>query len=379
MTPREPQDGHVPQPVSSDAHLDLAALDRYLAGQASAEEDATVEAWAAADPAHAVQLAAFRGALAPAPVPPPLSATEASRVTASVLSRTHRGSALAASERAVVFPPHWPRVGESRTWTRMVGGIAAGLVLTAGAFAAGRLVSRRSSVQPFREFVSRAGSRTTVVLRDGTQLVLGPGTLLRVPADFGQSTRTVELDGKALFAVVHDARHPFAVRTARVTVRDVGTTFAVSAYTGDAEERVAVAEGQVAVGGAMLSAHDLASITATGAVAIRRGADLAPYFAWAQGRLVFDETPLRDVARDIERAFDLDIVLADSTLAGRPITAALDGGSADEVLDAVARAVDARYERSGRHVVIRQRLGAAGRSGPAARAPLETARADARE
>jgi ferric-dicitrate binding protein FerR (iron transport regulator) len=167
-----------------------------------------------------------------------------------------------------------------------------------------------------------------------------------------------------LFTVVHDARHPFVVRTARTTVRDVGTTFDVRAYAADANERVTVAEGEVAVAGVALHARDAASLDASGHVTVRRNVDVSAPMAWVQGRLVFEDTPLADAARMLARTYDLDMTIADSTLGTELVTASFAAGeSAGEVLRAVTLAVGAHYEQTGRKVVIRRGAVPAGHPG----------------
>jgi ferric-dicitrate binding protein FerR (iron transport regulator) len=74
-----------------------------------------------------------------------------------------------------------------------------------------------------------------------------------------------------------------------------------------------------------------------------------------QGRLVFEDTPLREVARELDRAFNIEITIADSALMSREVSGAFDTETVDEVLYAVTAAVGGRYERVGRTVVIRRR------------------------
>ena len=214
---------------------------------------------------------------------------------------------------------------------------------------------------PFREFATTTGSRGTVTLRDGTRVVLGPDTHLRVPADFGRGPRTVELDGEAFFAVMHDTRHPFAVHARGTTVRDVGTEFDVRGYGDDRGVRIVVAQGAVTVqplathqDAQSLWAGDEADVTARG-VAITHYADVAALTGWVQGHLVFEDTPLRDVVRDLDRTFNLTITIADSTLAGHQVSGSFDNESADQVLDAVTAVIGAQYDRAGRSIVIRRR------------------------
>jgi ferric-dicitrate binding protein FerR (iron transport regulator) len=233
----------------------------------------------------------------------------------------------------------------------------AGLAAGIAALAVGASVAWRTGwfarPQPFREFASAAGGRATITLRDGTHLVLGPATRLRVPADFGAATRTVELDGEALFTVVHDPRHPFTIRTARSIVRDIGTTFAVHAYAADRTEQVAVADGEVSVAGVSLQGRDLMSVDTAGVLTVRRGIDVSPYIGFAQGALAFRDTPLRDAAVELARTYDLEVTIADSALGALRVTASFNGQTVDQVLEEVTRVVHAHYERTGRAVMIR--------------------------
>ena len=65
------------------------------------------------------------------------------------------------------------------------------------------------------------------------------------------------------------------------------------------------------------------------------------------GRLHFENVPLPAVLRAIGRWYDLDVRIAGPALATRSITAEFTLGAPDEMLRALALAVDARLTRSG--------------------------------
>jgi transmembrane sensor len=165
--------------------------------------------------------------------------------------------------------------------------------------------------------------------------------------------------------VVHDARRPFTVQTPHATIRDVGTTFVVRAYTGDSREHVAVTEGEVAIAGVPIRAHDGATIDATGRVTVNRGIDLSGDLAWIQGGLAFRDTPLRDVVRELARVYDVNVTLADSALGDKPITASFRDEPMQEVLEEVAFVAGAHCERAGRSVIIRRGIAPASEPGHA--------------
>ncbi len=220
-----------------------------------------------------------------------------------------------------------------------------------------------------REYATPRGQRATFQLRDGSRLILAAESRLRVPASYGRGAREVYLDGEALFEVVHDATRPFRVRAGHAVVEDIGTKFDVRAYTGDAAIAVAVAEGSVALSragapgatpsaptdvakGIVLRRGELGTLDSEGTVTTASGAVTDAYLAWAEGRLRFVETPLPEVLRVVGRWYDLDIRLDGRALAARAVTAELGTQSAEDVVRALALAVDASVTRSGKIVTL---------------------------
>jgi transmembrane sensor len=158
--------------------------------------------------------------------------------------------------------------------------------------------------------------------------------------------------------VRHDATRPFRVRAGGVLAEDLGTEFVVRqvALADQNSVRIAVREGIVAVrsgntpnAGDTLRARDVALASDT-AVVVRRNQELDAYFAWTRGQLVFDNTPLTEVAAELSRWFDIDVQV-DSSVASRPLSAPiLTTTPIDEVLQIVGSSTDVKVERRGRVV-----------------------------
>ncbi len=355
-------------------NADWAELARYVSGQASTEEAARIREWAAADPAHRLVLDQATAAWAHARRPSVSPRTDA------VWSALAAHLDIAAPGVPVVRPQPWPQgVGGGSAWRSAA--IAALVVVVGGGIAVGT-VRRGGGLNPAgREYATAAGQRLSVTLVDGTQMTLAPASHAHIPGPCGRggiyaarlltarcsgTAREVELEGEAYFAVVHDAAHPFAVRTHGAVVRDVGTAFDVRAYPEDTSARIAVAEGTVAISAPTVAisapivgavrerpahAGDVATV-GPGGVAIEHGADVAALVAWRDGRLVFHDARFSDAARELGRFYDLDVRVSDPTLGADVITDDFTGDPVERVLAILKMSLSAQVERHGRTVVF---------------------------
>ncbi len=375
-----------------------AFLVRYVTGRATAVEADAVEAWLAADSARGRELEALRrvwdaSGHSFSEDEPYIIDQEWARLadmvhgSQSIPTASRRGlRGFPVTDRGMVALPNpWPLGaggGAARRWGAI--GASVVIVLGIGVVIGVARHDARSRATGRREYVTARGQRLNVTLVDGTQFVLAPASRMRLAADYGLGSRGVDLEGEAYFAVVHDAARPFAVRAHGAVARDVGTAFDVRAYPEDVGARIVVADGAVAVSaaptcraggcGTQMRTGDVATV-GDGRVAVVHRSDVHGYLAWMQGGLVFEAMPLGQAVRDIGRAFGVEVTVADSALVRFPITAAFTNEPLDEILDAVTRVVGARYERSGRSVVIRRGLAGARPHGDNTQPQLTTARA----
>ncbi|HEY0681675.1 MAG TPA: FecR domain-containing protein [Steroidobacter sp.] len=180
------------------------------------------------------------------------------------------------------------------------------------------------------------GQWRTAQLTDGTQVRVGPGSLLEIA--FGDDRRTVRLiRGEAMFDVAEDGSRPFFVESEMVGVLAAGTEFRVSRRGG--EDIVAVTEGSVAVyrdGRDTMSAAVAAapvqkaeataalSLTAGEQVSVTRSQSVAKQKvnvdyeqAWADGWLVYEGKTIAEVASEFNRRNRTKIVVAAPSIAER--------------------------------------------------------------
>jgi transmembrane sensor len=241
--------------------------------------------------------------------------------------------------------------------------IAASLCLVA--IGAGWLVLHSGT----RTFETERAERREVVLDDGSVLSLDPQTLLRV--EFGRSQRYIALaHGRALFRAAKDSTRPFIVRAGDAQVRAIGTIFGVEQQ--DQGTIVTVSEGKVAVAqtGQLQAAAPLPKaadhlvgptfLTANQQIMVRKSGDATPVrevdssraLAWSQGRLVFDSTPLGDVAEQFNRYNRVQLRIDSPELARRTISGVFRASDPETLIDFISAGARVTIARKGDQEIV---------------------------
>lgn len=350
-----------PELDSPESPVDWEALARFLAGESTDEEAAAIRRWLAARPDRGELVGALDRAL-PKLAPPPDVDVEAAlrrvheRMDETEVRPLRPRTPLSPAFGGRAITPVW-----KRTWLRA----AAVVAIAIGAPLVWRALRDSKVGTSASELVLRTaiGQRDSVVLTDGTRVLIGPGSELRVAAGFGArgSERSVALRGEAYFDVAHDESRPFVVRAGQAVIRDVGTTFVV--HSDDHEGvRVVVTSGVVRLSisgaasdsGVLLRPTDRAMLEVVGRVTIDRGSASDADLAFTRGQLVFRDAPMAQVAADLRRWYGIQLRLADSSLAPRHFHGEFTGKeSPDEIMKVLSLTFDSKGELRGDTIVLR--------------------------
>lgn len=183
----------------------------------------------------------------------------------------------------------------------------------------------------YREMVMEKGQRANIVFSDGTYMTLNADSKVRFPEKFSGNLREIFLmEGEAYFEVTENPEKPFLINVNGTVVRVLGTSFAVRSYPEDEIVRVVVKEGAVqfssdTVHSAEKNESNSESIILSdkqiGFFDIRKkkltsglAKDLDLYLSWTQGYLKFRETPMEEVAQQLERKYNIDVEFASPDL-----------------------------------------------------------------
>lgn len=211
-------------------------------------------------------------------------------------------------------------------------------LLLAGGLAIGYLLqSPKATLEQSVSSVIHApmGSRVSFNLPDGTKGWLNSGSSLTYSIPFN-GNRKVALNGEAWFDVTPDQQHPFEISAGNSKVKVLGTSFNVSAYQEAQYLEVVLQHGKVEfyqnnVAEKITMAPSQKLVCSNGEVHVTT-TDPSKYEAWTEGKLVFRGDNMAEVARRIERWYNVKVVLADKDLETYSFRATFEDDSLEEVM-----------------------------------------------
>ena len=264
--------------------------------------------------------------------------------------------------------------------------IAAVVIATAGICLWNVLQVTAPPAPPQKNIVStKNGSKSKIELPDGTQVWLNVGSRIKYDENYGKENRELTLTGEAYFDVARDANRPFILHTGKMDVKVLGTVFNVKAYPGDATTEAALIRGSIEVtfpgrpqeklilkpadkisiaNKEMTSDEDTVRLTkanrkATPAImvsSIQYEPDSSAIVetSWVNNRLIFRSKTFEELARDIERWFNVTVQVRDSAILSKKFTGTFSNESITDALDALSYSYPFHYKfnRSNNTVVI---------------------------
>jgi len=211
------------------------------------------------------------------------------------------------------------------------------LVVWAGQFFFHHYTAKKSKRSLNNVIIAKNGSKSTLVLPDGTKVLLNGGSRLQYANDFITGKREISLSGEAFFEVVHNDRHPFVIHCKNINIEDLGTAFNVKAYPEDNFVETSVIRGKVEInyGGyssqkVILTRNQKATVYTNAVLdsssglksgmadstlinytitALKRDPVLHafPEISWTCNRLVFKQESLKQIAAELERLYNVTI------------------------------------------------------------------------
>lgn len=274
--------------------------------------------------------------------------------------------------------------GKLRRIIKYVSAVAAIIILAAGSIWWWTTLHIKANAPSQKNIVStKNGSKSKIELPDGTQVWLNAGSKIKYDENYGKESRELSLTGEAYFDVAHDANKPFILHTGKMDVKVLGTVFNVKAYPGDDVTEAALIRGSIEVTfpgrpqeKLILKPNDKISIvnkdenTAVDTVRLSRAIDKEiPAImvssiqyepadstiietAWVNNKLIFRSKTFEELARDIERWFNVTVRVEDSSILSKKFTGTFSNETITDALDALSLSYTLHYKFDRSHNTV---------------------------
>lgn len=205
------------------------------------------------------------------------------------------------------------------------------------------------------------GSRSEVVLPDGSVVKLNAGSNLQYHYDKASQTRKVDFSGEAFFEV-SKSKKPFEILTPDgLKVKVLGTKFNLSTYPDDRTAQTSLFEGKVELSkdgssSLILKPGEMAVLDKNSNQISYAKGEISRTTSWMQNKLYMENMSLEDVCKYLERWYDVHITLSDEKL-GEKIhyTGVLKEQTVVDVLNALCQLSSISYELKGKEITINEK------------------------
>jgi transmembrane sensor len=220
------------------------------------------------------------------------------------------------------------------------------------------------------------GSRSNIILADGTSLWLNAGSRLTYSSNFGENDRIVHIEGEGYFDVNKQNGHPFTVITSQLQIVATGTSFNVKSYPEEGIIQATLVSGSLIIkrtnhkdreSGLLLEPNqqmtyykessefvlknerkdqpvsvkdsviqeDTSDKRDLPKIVLRKGIDPEIFTSWKDNRLIFDNETFSSIAVKFERRFGARIVINDEEIRSKKFKGVFDEISMEQALTAL--------------------------------------------
>lgn len=220
--------------------------------------------------------------------------------------------------------------------------VAAVVVLAVAIVAAVKMFTNANHSVEWHEVYVGAGENKTVELSDGSSLSLASGSRLIYPSSFDKDVRKVYLSGEAYADIAKDEYRRFVVSTEQVDVVVHGTRFNVRSYDSNSEVELMLFDGSVDMQTKSLKQNRTVAMHPGDFIKLDKRSGRITYESVQRDmfgqssdaqRLTFINSRLGDISKQLERLFDVQIIIDQADLAEeRYYSAFVNNESLDRIL-----------------------------------------------
>lgn len=199
------------------------------------------------------------------------------------------------------------------------------------------------------------GVKGYITLPDGTKVWLNSDTKLTYPDAFAKDVRKISLSGEAYFEVKPDSTRPMIISTNKdFSVEVLGTSFNIKSYNNDLSAETTLYTGSIRMHYRNKKSKQIET------VALMPNESFIYYDtdikskqthppkpevpkAWKDGELIFDNTPMEEVIKVLERWHGTTFIINNPNIYNYKFTATFSSESIAQILDMMQYIMPVKY------------------------------------
>lgn len=219
------------------------------------------------------------------------------------------------------------------------------------------------------------GSRTKILLPDGSSVWLNGDSKLYYDAAFNGKVRKVRLVGEAFFDIVKNPNRPFIVYAGKINIKVLGTAFNVKCYEDDRDIETTLLRGSIEVtenrSGStpriLLKPNQKLIVPIEPASVVlpkkedfkilnldkKLKEDEHIETSWIYNRIEFRGENFEELARKLERWYDIKIQFEDERVKNIKFNGSFEQETVEEAFNALQKVASFKYKVYGREVFIK--------------------------
>jgi len=185
--------------------------------------------------------------------------------------------------------------------------------------------------------VSGYGETKEVLLSDGSLIFLNSGSTLSYPSEFNTENRKVKFKGEAFFDIKSNPEKPFLVEMPNTVVKVLGTSFNCNTHSKNEIESVSLKTGKVNFivdnKEYNLKPGERFEFNTVSKELTRKTIEASSIGNWQLGYLNFENSSIREIAKCLERKYDVNIEVGNEVGQNQKINLAIENESLTEILE----------------------------------------------
>lgn len=215
-------------------------------------------------------------------------------------------------------------------------------------------------------YYTEKGVKGKIVLPDGSEVWLNSDSRITYPNNFDSDKRRIKFEGEGYFKIQKDSLCPMEIKTPKgMKIEVLGTSFHLRSYDNEVEEQATLFHGKIEISKTQgnkkildvktIKPGESLYFSRKNKIAISHSVDTTKKIAWKNGKLIFDETPIKEAAKMLERWHGYKIIINDSKVLSNKYSATFKTESIIQILELFKYTSPIDYKIYGKNVYIETR------------------------